>query len=336
MAVLGRKSAPWISLACAAAALTGCAWLRSLGGGGPLAFSHARHVGIEKLDCANCHADVLASDEPGMPEKDTCTVCHADIDSGKPPERKIDGLFHGDAFAAAHVSALAPEIHFSHKLHAAGQACESCHHGIDSNTRVTNLKPVRMGACMDCHVSKKAPDECATCHSAITEQWPPESHHANWKRMHGRVVREHSEATADKCTLCHTESTCTACHKVQAPENHNVYWHQRGHGIAAMIDRENCAACHEPTSCERCHAETKPQSHNAGNWGAPHDNHCLVCHQPLGQEGCVACHAMAKSHSLAHPKPPDHNPGMDCRSCHGVSQPLPHVDNGDDCNACHL
>src|SRR5262249_20773712 len=157
MAVLGRKSAPWITLACAAAALTGCAWLKSLGGGGPLAFSHARHVGIEKLDCANCHADVLASDEPGMPEKDTCTVCHADIDAGKPPERKTDGLFQGDAFAAAHASALNSEIHFSHKLHAAGQACESCHHGIDANTRVTNLKPVRMGACMDCHVSKKAP-----------------------------------------------------------------------------------------------------------------------------------------------------------------------------------
>jgi hypothetical protein len=153
--------------------------------------------------------------------------------------------------------------------------------------------------------------------------------------MHGRVARAHSEATADRCVLCHTESTCSACHQVQAPDNHTNYWRERGHGITAMIDRENCQACHEPMSCERCHADVKPRNH-VGNWGAPHDTHCLVCHQPLSQEGCVACHATAKSHLLAAPKPSDHYPGMDCRACHGLSQPLPHVDNGDDCNACHL
>jgi hypothetical protein len=104
-----------------------------------------------------------------------------------------------------------------------------------------------------------------------------------------------------------------------------------------MVDRENCAACHEPTSCERCHADVKPRNH-VGQWGGlhSHDTHCLVCHQPLSQEGCVACHATAKSHLLAAPKPSDHYPGMDCRACHGLSQALPHVDNGDDCNACHL
>jgi c(7)-type cytochrome triheme protein len=334
MAFLNRKSAAWISFVCAAAGLAGCAFLRSIGGDGALAFSHARHVGGEKLDCANCHADALAADEPGMPAKDTCTVCHADIDAEKPPERHIQGLFHGDDFAAVHASALAGEVVFSHKLHASGQACDACHLGIESNTRVSSLRPVRMDACTACHQSKKAPGECATCHKEITEKWQPASHHSNWTRMHGLVAREHSEATADKCYLCHTESTCSTCHKSQAPLNHTNYWRERGHGVTAMVDRESCAACHEPASCERCHADVKPRNH-VGNWGAPRDNHCLVCHQPLGQEGCVACHANANSHQLAAPKPSDHYPGMDCRACHGLSQALPHVDNGDDCNSCH-
>jgi hypothetical protein len=28
-------------------------------------------------------------------------------------------------------------------------------------------------------------------------------------------------------------------------------------------------------------------------------------------------------------------PSMNCRLCHGAGVPLPHVDNGSDCNSCH-
>jgi len=334
MAVLGRRSSTAILFGVAALALAGCVWLRNLGGDGHLAFSHARHVGQEKLDCANCHAEVLAADEPGMPTPDTCTVCHGDIDPSKPPERRVETLFHGEDFAAVHASALSGEVVFSHKLHATSQECDACHRGIAANERVSSLRPIRMETCTTCHADKKAPSACTTCHTAITETWKPPSHASNWKRMHGLAARAHGEATADNCFMCHTEATCSSCHQSQAPENHNNYWRQRGHGITAMVDRENCAACHEPASCDRCHADVKPRNHTA-TWGQPLDTHCLTCHMPLGQEGCVACHANTNSHLSATPKPPDHYPGMDCRACHGLSQKLPHVDNGDDCNSCH-
>jgi hypothetical protein len=77
---------------------------------------------------------------------------------------------------------------------------------------------------------------------------------------------------------------------------------------------------------------------HTGNWGSPRNNHCLGCHEPLRNEGCVACHSSTPSHALANPKPPDHNAAMNCRQCHipgGVQPPMPHVDNGDNCNACH-
>mgnify|MGYP003581543783 CR=1 FL=1 len=51
--------------------------------------------------------------------------------------------------------------------------------------------------------------------------------------------------------------------------------------------------------------------------------------------GLVACSDDAPPKPAPKPAVPPHNAAMDCRACHGVSAPLPHVDNGDDCNTCH-
>ena len=335
MAVLGMRAPSAIPLAVAALALAGCVLLRGSGDGGRrFAFSHLRHVGDEELECVNCHADALASDAPGMPASDTCAVCHEDLDAEKPADRRVETLFRDEAFVAARASALADEVVFSHALHASKVACADCHRGIETNERAADLRPVRMDDCTRCHASQEVASECGTCHREITADWAPPSHAANWKRRHGPTARAHLDAMADRCEVCHTESTCADCHRIEAPENHVPYWRQRGHGVTAMVDRDNCAACHEPTSCERCHAEAKPRNHTP-SFGSPTNAHCLTCHQPLRAEGCVTCHSDTPSHRLATPKPPDHFPGMDCRACHGVGQPLPHVDNGDDCNSCH-
>src|SRR6185503_1230191 len=98
--------------------------------------------------------------------------------------------------------------------------------------------------------------------------------------MHGQCVRRSSGATAERCDLCHKDSSCIQCHREEAPTNHNAFWHLRGHGIAAMMDRQNCAACHETDSCVRCHEEAIPRNHVA-SFGSPQDTHCLSCHFPL-------------------------------------------------------
>jgi hypothetical protein len=333
MAFLERIPRASIPLAAAAIALASCVWLHNQGGTKRFAFSHRRHVVEEKLECVNCHADALASDVPGMPAPDTCVVCHDGIDAEKPPERHVDTLFHDEEFAAVRASALSGEVVFPHGRHASKEACADCHRGIETNEAAADLHPLRMDDCTACHASKKVASDCSTCHKEITADWKPPSHESNWKKMHGPTVRAHLEATVERCVLCHTESTCSECHQIEAPANHNPFWRQRGHGIASMVDRENCAACHEPTSCERCHAEAKPRNHTP-SWGSPTNGHCVSCHQPLSAEACNACHAGTPSHYV--PKPDDHFPGMDCRSCHGAGVRLPHVDNGEDCNSCHI
>jgi hypothetical protein len=164
----------------------------------------------------------------------------------------------------------------------------------------------------------------------------PPSHAVHWKREHGRCVRSGSDAMTDRCSLCHTESSCLDCHRSEPPANHTPFWLQRAHGLTASMDRANCAACHREDSCASCHAETKPRSHTAA-FGAPRDTHCVSCHLPLASAGCSACHRDTQSHALAPPKPSDpvHVRGQNCRQCHVPPRMLVHADNGDDCNACH-
>lgn len=335
MAIL-RARWKWPGLVLVACGVVGCSVLDAWrGGDAPLAFSHRLHVVEEGLDCVTCHEDALAAEDPGMPWPDTCALCHEVIDEEKPAERHALALFDEDTFRARHVSALDDEVIFSHLLHAdAGVDCADCHTGIVENEVIGRRQAVDMAACVRCHEERAQPGECATCHSVIDADWAPASHLSSWMRQHGPVARAAGLRTADDCALCHEERSCVGCHQEQAPRNHTSAFRRKTHGALAGFDREACATCHEPDSCDACHAETTPTSHR-GMFGGKKSTHCLGCHLPLEQNGCSVCHKATPSHALAAPKPAWHTPAMNCRQCHGLSAPLPHVDKGDDCNACH-
>jgi hypothetical protein len=312
-----------------------CMLIEATGGKPPLRFSHRVHVVKEGLDCTDCHRTAATQDDPGMPALRQCLLCHEELDAKKPPERGVGTLFDGKDYRAAHASRLESEILFSHRQHAAGDTkCAECHAGIEENDSIDESIAVRMDSCTACHAGKAVADECSSCHREIRADVAPDTHQHHWLRQHGKVVRAHGAATADRCSLCHDESTCADCHLNVRPESHNLYFLRRGHGLIARMDRETCAACHRSDSCDRCHSETRPMSHT-GAWGSTLNRHCLTCHFPLASSGCQVCHQGTPSHALAAPLPPGHNPGMNCRQCHGQTAPLPHVDKGDQCIACH-
>lgn len=316
------------------AAATGCALIRAFGGETPYAFSHRVHT-KEGLECAECHAAWDSADAPGMPLRGGCVLCHEEIDAKKPPERRIGTLFDGDNFKTHRQSALAPEVVFSHKQHATKPvACNECHRGIEGNDVVDSSLALRMDDCESCHTRSKVANECATCHRTNRTDVAPSTHLFHWKRLHGTTVRAHDAATANDCAMCHQETTCRTCHTSEPPENHSDYFRLRGHGLSARMDRQNCAACHRSDSCDTCHQDTRPISHT-GSFGGTVNNHCLGCHQPLASNECITCHKSSPSHDTAPPKPAGHAAGMNCRQCHGIGQPLPHADNGADCNMCH-
>jgi len=307
----------------------------------PFAFSHKLHIESESLECVDCHTRTGDSDDPGMPRPAKCAICHAGLDEEKPPERQVSTLFDGDQYKAVHASLQSDEIVFSHQSHTErGQDCSACHAAVASDdgelAKLGTSLRMSMEGCIDCHVASSGPrtDDCEACHVEIRAGTAPPSHRANWTRYHGTIVRGRSNERTDQCSLCHKPSECTDCHHVELPENHNNYWRRRGHGLTASMDRQSCATCHDSDSCQRCHEDIRPQSH-VGGWGAPQDRHCLGCHEPVRSSTCGVCHPSTPSHEMATPLPPDHNPAMDCRMCHGHGQPLPHVDNGQTCTSCH-
>jgi len=329
----------WIPLALMALTGAGCMLFSGDKHELPLAFPHRAHVGV--LQCADCHPGAADSDEPGMPSPQQCALCHNDLDANKPPEKHAATLFEGTTLKATRAVRLSGELIFSHQKHAGAESnCGACHTGIETSERIGAEMHSSMRRCMDCHAERTVANDCATCHREIRQDVKPEDHFHNWQLTHGKVVRAATggrammEASTTNCALCHSESTCVSCHMDVPPPSHNNFWRLHGHGVAAQMDRQNCAACHKPDSCERCHENMEPQSHT-GMFGAPKDTHCLSCHFPLKSNSCAVCHKNTQSHTMATPMPSWHNPGMNCRQCHGVTQSLPHVDNGSTCTMCH-
>lgn len=333
-----RETLVSVLAAASAVALGGCILLEMTGLRAPAetgpAFSHRIHVQDEGMDCADCHVTVHEEDAPGMPVAMLCSLCHEGMDDEKPEELRAAALFPGGVLAPSGVL-LADEILFSHLQHVSAELdCAACHGGIAEADRTPEYTALSMDDCMACHAKSGVSNECATCHSVIREDLMPPNHDMAWMQLHGSFANSGSGLASDQCSLCHQESSCTTCHQLVPPEDHTNFWRRRGHGFVAGLDRSRCQTCHQPDYCNQCHQHTEPMSHT-GSFGGTLSTHCLSCHLPVQQTGCFTCHKDTSSHALAAPKPPDHFAAMNCRQCHGAGAPLPHVDNGADCNICH-
>lgn len=294
-------------------------------------FSHRLHVQDKGLNCTICHTREFGGGLPGMPEKDACQVCHRDA-----AEKEMIAVYFDDwKLNRPPVGALDPELIFDHSRHSlSDMECAACHGDVVASDHVTTEFGVSMGECIDCHDTQGIAEDCSTCHTTVDRDWQPGNHSDAWIRFHGPIARAQTGELQENCSLCHTESSCVQCHQVFEPESHNNFWRLRGHGMTASMDRMSCAACHRSDFCSRCHEQTTPLSHS-GNFGSPQNTHCIGCHLPIQNEGCFTCHKATPSHDLAPPKPDDHFATMNCRQCHGAGVPLPHVDDGTDCNLCH-
>ncbi|MBI4564202.1 MAG: cytochrome c3 family protein [Planctomycetes bacterium] len=327
-----------LSLVVVAASCRFASTLLPSAGPAPRPFNHAAHL-ERGIDCMTCHEGAERDAKAGMPAVDTCMICHEELDQDpkKPPEQKVAWFLDETGRPQwSWFTRQSEEIRFSHQAHAAAKvACLVCHEGIDKNTGLVPGMLQRMDSCVACHAATaRGKNECSTCHTVIDRDRPPPNHLRMWDKLHGRCAREGSiRATANDCAMCHQPDACTLCHQTRMPADHHGAWRHHPHGFAARLDRARCGTCHASDYCVRCHHETAPRSHTAG-WNAPASRHCFSCHLPLQTSGsCFVCHKTTPGHDLAPLMPGWHNPGMNCRSCHGTS--LKHPDNGDRCTACH-
>jgi hypothetical protein len=300
-------------------------------------FSHRLHVQGEEMDCSDCHLYYEDRESPGLPRLKACMLCHEDFDAEAPEGKRAAAFYVDGQYNAALATNLDPEIKFSHLDHVTDEeGCVKCHSAIiDSVGTPAAWMGLSMDSCVRCHEETGYATDCQACHEVLTTTTIPDSHGPAWGSQHGLSVRGGAcpDTTENRCDMCHSESTCVKCHLEEAPDNHNNFWRNKAHGLTAQMDRQNCSACHEPDTCASCHATATPQSHNA-LWGSSKSMHCVGCHDSGPQNSCQTCHTSgAPSHLLAPLKPPGHIAASDCRSCHTL---LIHIDNGDDCNKCHL
>jgi hypothetical protein len=167
----------------------------------PVPYSHRLHVGELGLDCRYCHASVEVSAVANVPPTQTCMNCHKLVkrDSEKlAPIRESASSGHPMEWIRVHK--LPDYAYFTHRAHiAAGIGCVTCHGRIDTMEVVTQMQPLSMGWCLDCH---RNPTPNRRPVSEVTNmRWtPPKDEQALL-------------ATLEKERPVHPPTSCSGCHR---------------------------------------------------------------------------------------------------------------------------
>ena len=134
----------------------------------PFPFPHRTHV-EKKIACTEyCHESVTKGPVAGLPSLKTCMNCHESIATDRPLIQQITAQAKTGVdmdWKRVFGYALESHVRFNHAPHIRAKVeCATCHGPIAQQTVAQRNVDLKMGACVDCHREKKAPNECLTCH----------------------------------------------------------------------------------------------------------------------------------------------------------------------------
>jgi hypothetical protein len=134
----------------------------------PIDFDHSVHTQQAGLDCLFCHRSVVASSVAGVPSIEQCMACHQVVSTdGRQPEiEKVRQAWQKQQpIEWVRVHRMPDHVIFTHEAHVrAGVSCLACHGDVGSMQRVTQVRPLSMADCVNCHTATRAPVECIVCH----------------------------------------------------------------------------------------------------------------------------------------------------------------------------
>ena len=132
----------------------------------PIPYSHKHHVGTLKLQCTFCHENKEPGELMGIPATAKCMGCHKSVKTDSPHIQKLAGFNEQNRPVPwVRIYQIPSYVFFSHKVHiAAGGTCAECHGAVAEREVLRKEVPTNMGACMECHQKKKAPNDCTFCH----------------------------------------------------------------------------------------------------------------------------------------------------------------------------
>ena len=119
----------------------------------PVPYSHRFHAGELGMDCRYCHNWVEVSNLANVPATETCMNCHSQIQTESLKLLPVrESWATGDPIEWVKVNYLAEYVQFSHSIHVnKGVGCETCHGRIDQMEVVSQVEPLSMGWCLECH-----------------------------------------------------------------------------------------------------------------------------------------------------------------------------------------
>ena len=179
---------------------------------------------------------------------------------------------------------------FNHPAHfARGIRCAACHQEFPH--KPGRIVHVPVETCFTCHGTTHgpqgilAPTGCDVCHTADIARITPDHEQATWVLQPGKGLARHARAALERrlyCKMCHEESFCRSCHRVDMP--HPEDWVPAGHQEPAAKSGDACLKCHETKAlCNDCHHAAFAR---LPDWTTQHKRVVL----PRGAEPCFACH----------------------------------------------
>jgi formate-dependent nitrite reductase cytochrome c552 subunit len=142
----------------------------------PVPFSHRLHAGELGMDCRYCHNTVERAALAAIPPAATCMNCHATVKTASEKLAPVRKSFEtGEPIRWVRVHMLPDYTYFDHSVHVAnGVGCVECHGRIDQMEKVTQIKPLGMSWCIECH---RRPDSRLRPRSEVTNMgWHDESY----------------------------------------------------------------------------------------------------------------------------------------------------------------
>jgi hypothetical protein len=166
----------------------------------PVPYSHALHAGDLGIDCRYCHNTVESAAMAAVPPTQTCMNCHAKVRTASPKLTAVrESHATGMPVPWVKVHDLADFVYFNHSAHVTrGVGCVECHGRVDTMEVVSQVEPLSMAWCLDCHRNPDArlrPPEMVTRMDWVAPEDPA---------AYGRKLREAAGiAPSVDCWTCH-------------------------------------------------------------------------------------------------------------------------------------
>ncbi|MFH2036861.1 MAG: cytochrome c3 family protein [Candidatus Zixiibacteriota bacterium] len=166
----------------------------------PVEYNHKVHAGDLGLDCRYCHNYIEVSPNANIPPTQTCMNCHKIVLSQSEKMIPVINSWNNDEpLEWNRVHKLPDYVYFDHSMHLyAGIGCFSCHGNIAQMEKVTQVKPLSMSWCLDCH--RNPTPNIRPLDKITSMDWEPSTDQAE---MAEKLIDEKNIAPPTNCSGCH-------------------------------------------------------------------------------------------------------------------------------------